>query len=63
MSFISFVISLKLFWNIAVYVDEFGANPTDVYGGDFWLYMAWVRLALLAILTLLSGWKISSGRT
>ncbi len=62
LSFISLVISLKLFWNTAVYVDDFGASPTDVYGGDFWLYMAWLHLGLLAIITFISGMKLFSRR-
>ncbi|MFD2046564.1 zf-HC2 domain-containing protein [Ornithinibacillus salinisoli] len=60
LSFISLVISLKVFWNIAIYVDDFGASPVAVYGGDFWLYMAWLRLALLAIITFISGMKLFS---
>ncbi|WP_201777913.1 hypothetical protein [Ornithinibacillus contaminans] len=58
LSLISLLFSLKLFWNIAIYVDESGSSPSDVYGGDFWLYMAWLRLALLAIITFLSGIKL-----
>lgn len=50
-SFISLVISLKLFLNIAVYIDDYStyptASPSAIYGGDFWLYMAWLRLLLL----------------
>lgn len=60
LSFISLVISLILFWNIAVYVDDFGADPVAVYGSDFWLYMAWLRLLLLSIITLISGIKLFS---
>ncbi|MGY0691862.1 hypothetical protein ACW2QC_03605 [Virgibacillus sp. FSP13] len=59
-SLISLVISLKIFFNIAIYVDDFGASPTAVYGGDFWLSMAWLRLALLAIITIISGIKLFS---
>ena len=60
LSFISLVISLKLFWNIAVYVDDFGTDPVAVYGGDFWLYMAWLLLPLLVINTFISGIKLFS---
>ena len=60
LSFISLVISLKVFWNIAIYVDDYGTSPTGIYGGEFWLYMAWLRLSLLAVITLLSGVKLFS---
>ncbi|MDM5247154.1 hypothetical protein [Lysinibacillus sp. G4S2] len=42
--------------NIAINVDDF----TAVYGSDFSLYMAWLRIALLAIITLISGIKLFS---
>ncbi len=60
LSLISLIFSLKIFLNIAIYVDDYGASPTAVYGGDFWLYMAWLRLALLAIITLIAGKKLFS---
>ena len=47
LSFVTFLISLKLFWNMGVYVDEAGTFPDKVCGGDFWLYMDWLRLLLL----------------
>lgn len=63
-SFISLIISLKLFLNIAIYVDDYAirpyASPQAVYGGDFWLYMAWLRIGLLAIITFISGIKLFS---
>lgn len=46
-SFVTFLISVKLFWNMGVYVDEAGTSPYKVCGGDFWLYMDWLRLLLL----------------
>lgn len=52
---ISLVISLVLFYNMGVFVDEFNTTPSVVCGGDFWLYMDWLRLFLLAVITLLSG--------
>ncbi len=60
LSFISLIISLKLFWNIAIYVDDFGASPTTVYGGELWIYMAWLRLPLLALITFISGIRLFS---
>ena len=47
LSFVTFLISLKLFWNMGVYVDGAGTSPDKVCGGDFWLYMDWLRLLLL----------------
>ena len=32
---------------MGVYVDEAGTSPDKVCGGDFWLYMDWLRLLLL----------------
>ena len=49
------VISLKLFWNMGIYVDEAGTSPSVVYGSDFWLYMAWLRLFLLTGVVMASG--------
>ena len=46
-TFLTFIISVKLFWNMGVYVDEAGTSPDKVCGGDFWLYMDWLRLLLL----------------
>ena len=53
-------ISLKLFWNMGVHVDEYGISPDVVYGGKFWLYMAWLRLVLLTAATVVSGIKLFS---
>ena len=46
-TFLTFIISVKLFWNMGVYVDEAGTSSDKVCGGDFWLYMDWLRLLLL----------------
>ena len=46
-TFLTFIISVKLFWNMGVYIDEAGTAPDKVCGGDFWLYMDWLRLLLL----------------
>ena len=45
-SLLTLLISLKLFWNMGVYVDEAGTSPDKVCGGEFWLYMDWLRLLL-----------------
>ena len=46
-SLLTLLISLKLFCNMGVYVDEAGTSPDKVCGGEFWLYMDWLRLLLL----------------
>lgn len=55
MSFASLLISLKLFWNLGVFVDENNLSPAIVNGGDFWLTMDWVRLLLLFVLSMITG--------
>ncbi len=55
LSFICLIISVKLFWNMGIYVDEYNAAPSIVYGGDFWLYMDWLRLGFSAFICILSG--------
>ena len=57
-SAIAFIISLRLFWNMGIYVDEYNTNPAVVCGGELWLYMDWLRLGLLGLITLLSGIKL-----
>lgn len=52
---LSLIISLKLFWNMGIYVDEMNTSPHVVCGGEFWLYMNWLRLLFLGIVTFLSG--------
>lgn len=55
LSFISLIISMKLFWNLGIYADEFNTSPDIVLGGGLWLYMDWLRLGLLTIVCLISG--------
>ena len=55
LSLIALVISLKLFWNMGVYADEYGSSPALISGGMFWLVMDWLRLGLLFLLCLFSG--------
>jgi len=54
-SALALIISLILFRNMGAYVDEYGTSPQVVYGGHVWSNMAWLRLALLAVTTLVSG--------
>lgn len=55
LSLICLIISLKLFWNLAIYTDEFHTSPDLVLGGEFWLYMNWLRLILSGVICVLSG--------
>ena len=50
-----FVISVVLFWNMGIYVDEHNTTPTVICGGNFWLAADWLRLAISGIATLASG--------
>ncbi|MEF9960278.1 MAG: hypothetical protein RR448_01745 [Niameybacter sp.] len=54
-SLISLIISMKLFWNMGIFVDEYNLSPDIVYGGNLWLTMSWLRMGLLLIATVASG--------
>ncbi len=60
LSFFSLLISLKLFWNLGIYVDEYGTSPSVVSGGEFWHSMDWLRLFLLFLLCVVSFISILS---
>ena len=62
LSLILLLISLKLFWNLSIFVDEYGLSPDKVNGGDFWLSMDWLRLLLLFLLCVVSGISIFKGK-
>lgn len=49
------LISLKLFWNTAVFVDEYNLSPDIVLGGEGWLIMSWTVLGLLAAIIILTA--------
>lgn len=55
MSLISFIISLRIFWNGAIYIEEYGLSLDVMYGGKFWIIMDLFRLILLFILTIITG--------
>lgn len=55
LSLFCLLISLKLFWNMGVYVDEFNTSPNVVLGGDLWLIMDWVRLGASALICVILG--------
>ena len=55
LSLASLFISLKTFYNLAIYVDEANTSPSVVLGGDIWLLMTWIKFSFLGIITLLAG--------
>lgn len=58
LSLFSLLISLRLFWNLGIFVDEHGLSPDMVNGGTFWLAMDWLRLLLLLLLCIVSASSI-----
>ena len=58
LSLIALVISLILFLNLGIYVDEHNTSPSVVLGGDFYLLANWLRLLLLALITAGSGLQL-----
>ena len=54
----SLVISLKLFWSLGEYADNYGSSPDLVTGGSFWLSMDWIMQGLLLVLCVISGLKL-----
>lgn len=54
LSFLSLIISLKLFWNLAIFADENNSSPAIINGGEFWLTMDWLRLLLLLLLCIVA---------
>lgn len=58
LSLVSLMISMKLVYNMGVYVDEFNISLDVVLGGEFWLWMDWIRLAFIAVICLLSFVKL-----
>lgn len=57
-SLFAFIVSLVLFRNLGVYVNEYGSSPVLVFGGWFWLWMNVARLAVLFIICLISGVRL-----
>lgn len=51
---ICLLIYLKLFWNTAVFVDEYNLSPDIVLGGMGWLILSWIVLGLLAAIIILT---------
>lgn len=61
-SLLALIISVKLFWNMGIFVDEFNTSTDVVCGGRFWSYMDWFRLFVLAIITIASGINLLKNR-
>ena len=57
LSIICLIITCKLFWNIAIYADEFNTSPDIVLGGEFWLYMNWFKIGASALICILDVYK------
>ena len=55
LSIICLIISTKLFWNIAIYSDEFNTSPDIILGGEFWLNMNWLMFGFITFICVLSG--------
>ena len=55
LSSICLIISINLFWNIAVYADEFNTSPDRILGGNLWLLADWLRLVLSGLISILAG--------
>ncbi|MHC1747312.1 MAG: hypothetical protein AB9856_02855 [Cellulosilyticaceae bacterium] len=55
LSIVCLAISMKLFWNMGVFVDEFNTSADVVAGGGLWLCMDWLRLGFTALLCVLAG--------
>jgi hypothetical protein len=53
-SILCLMISGRLIWNLALYVDEHNTSPAEVFGGEFWLYMDWLRTLLLVLIVVFS---------
>lgn len=54
LSITSLIISLVLFYNMAIFCDEFNTTPAVVCGGEAELLADWGRLFFLALICLLS---------
>lgn len=48
LSLICLYISLKTFYNLAIYADEANRSPAVILGGGSWLLLNWLKFLLLA---------------
>ena len=52
------IISLALFYNAGIYLDESNANLDHITGGSFFTYMLWLKQFLLIAITMLLGSRL-----
>ena len=57
-SLASLIISMKVFYNQAIFVDEHDLGMGAIFGGDLWLYLIWIRFLLLAAACAISFFNI-----
>ena len=55
LSMICLIISIKTFYNLGIYVDEYNTSPSVVLGGDIWVYTQWINFGVNAIICILAG--------
>ena len=58
LSIICFFISMKLFFNMMIFADEYNTSPDIVCGGELWLYLNWIKLGLLFTISFILGIKL-----
>ena len=60
LSGLTLLIEFNQFYRMGVYVDEYGTSPNIVFGGNFWLYVAWIKLFLLLVIFIFLWIKLFS---
>ena len=55
LSLIGTIISFQLFYNVAVFADEFATSTINILGGELENILSWVQLLLTTMVTVLSG--------
>ena len=55
LSMICLIISIKTFYNLGIYVDEYNTSPSGVLGGEIWVYSQWINFGVNAIICILAG--------
>lgn len=55
LSILCLMISVKLFWNLSIYVDQYNTSPNIVFGGHFWNYAHWLTLLINFLIIVLSA--------
>lgn len=54
LSLILLIIGIQMFYNAGIVIDELSLNFRAYFGGEFWGYLAWINLALLLTMCILS---------